>query len=67
MYQVSKEEWNKIKNEHPDFVGKAIRKYEHDGKVCNIGDWTCFEGLMPGADKTVGAALIFEHIHFEIV
>lgn len=66
MYYITKSEWRKIKSNHPDYCGKAITRHEHNGKVCNPGDATCFEYLMPGAPNT-GATLIFEHIHFEII
>ncbi len=66
MYHVTKREWEKIKNAHPDYVGKALQRHEHDGRACEIGDACCFECLLPGAPNT-GATLIFEHIHFEIV
>lgn len=66
MYQITKAQWKKMKADHPDYVGTAIRRHEWDGKVCEAGDGACFECCIPGAPNT-GTALVFEHIHFEIV
>ena len=66
MYHVTKIQWQKILRDHPDFVTKVFRRHEHGGKVCNTGDYACFECLLPGAPNT-GCVLVFEHIHFEIV
>ena len=67
MYYISKSEWAKLQREHPDYTGKALRRHEHGGKVCEAGENTCFLCLLPGAPKGAGAVLCFEHIHFEIV
>lgn len=67
MYYVKKSEWTKLVKRHcQDYIDKAITRHEHNGKVCEAGDWTCFECLLPGAPNT-GAVLCFEHIHFEII
>ena len=66
MYNITKSEWHKIKEQNPDYTGKAITRHEHEGRVCNPGDAVCFEYLMPGAPNS-GATLIYEHIHFEII
>lgn len=64
MYTITRKDFEKLKREHPDYVSKAIMKHEHNGNVCNIGDYTCFECLLSNQS---GTGLIFEHIHFEII
>lgn len=66
MYQITRKQWEKIKREHSDYVGKALQRHEHNGRVCEIGDACCFEHLLSG-EKDTGAVLVFEHIHFEII
>lgn len=69
MYKISRKEWNNLVKKYAGygFISKSIQREEHKGKVCNIGDWMCFEGCIPGAPKNAGTSLVFEHIHFEIV
>lgn len=67
MYYIKREDWNRLTREQPDYTGRAIQRHEHNGKVCEKGEWTCFESLLPGAPLGVGTALVFQHIHFEIV
>ena len=67
MYTITKAEWSKLVARHyPDYIDRAISRHEHDGKVCEAGEWTCFECLLPGAPNT-GTTLVFQHIHFEII
>lgn len=66
MYYITKSDWRKIKERCPDYTGKSFTRHEHEGRICNPGDATFFEYLIPGAPNT-GATLIFEHIHFEII
>lgn len=69
MYTITRKEWNEIKRRHPDYTGKAIMRHEHDGKVCEAGEAVCFASLLPDFPKIgiMGPALVFEHIHFEII
>ena len=66
MYRLTRNEWNGLKRNHPDYAGQALKDHEFGGKVCRRGDGVCFECLLPGAPNT-GAVLLFEHIHFEII
>ena len=67
MYYISKADWDRLGEQHsPDYIDRAISRHEHDGKICEAGEWTCFECLLPGAPNS-GTTLVFQHIHFEII
>ena len=64
MYKISKQDFDKLRKDHPDYVMRSIMKYKHKGKVSPAGSWTMFESLLTHQS---GTGLIYEHIHFEIV
>lgn len=66
MLEIRKKDFDRLRREHPDYIAKSILRHEWNGKVCEIGDWTAFEGAITG-DWSRGSCLIFEHIHFEII
>lgn len=66
MITIKKKEFDRLLLKHPDYVGRAIARHEHDGKVCEIGDYCGFESVITG-DTGKGSSLIFQHIHFEII
>lgn len=66
MIAIKKAEFDRLRREHPDYIGHAIATHEHNGKICRRGEWTAFESVLTG-DYSKGTTLIFEHIHFEIV
>lgn len=51
---------------YPDFIDKALERHEHNGRVCEAGEWCGFAGILAD-DYEHGTSLLFEHIHFEIV
>ena len=65
MITIKKADFDKLRAEHPDYIGRALIDHTHAGKTCKKGDFTAFEYLLTGG--TPETKLIFEHIHFEIV
>lgn len=66
IIRIPRAKFEQLKLDHPDYIARASRKHEFNGKICNVGDWFGFASILTGNDKN-GTELIFEHIHFEIV
>lgn len=66
MIVIGRAEFDRLRREHPDYISRAIMRHEHDGKVCEKGEFCGFESVITG-DPKKGTSLIFQHIHFEIV
>lgn len=66
IIRIPRNRFRKLAAEHPDYIGKAIIRHEHNGRICEAGDWCGFESVLTG-DYSKGTRLVFEHIHFEIV
>lgn len=66
MIEIKKADFDRLRNQHPDYISRCGREHEHDGKVCKSGEWMAFEGALTG-DWSSGTKLIFQHIHFEII
>ena len=64
MIYVKRSEWDRLEERGVTF--KAIFRHEHDGKVCEEGDGMIRKGRLTQNPKDY-SALVFEHIHFEIV
>lgn len=66
MIEIKKQDFDRLRYNHPDYISKSLMRHEHEGKVCEKGDWMAIEGVLTG-DWNSGGRLIFEHIHFEII
>lgn len=69
MYTIKRKEFNALRKRFPDFIHKAFVHHEWNGKKCLPGEWTAIAAVLPGypLDIRGGCALVFEHIHFEII
>lgn len=65
MITIKRADFDKLRAENPDYIGRAIQDEKHAGKICKKGDFIAFEFLLTGG--TPGTKLCFEHIHFEII
>ena len=66
MILVAKAGWNALENALGAANLRAGVRHEHDGKACNAGDRMIRLGYLTGKSEDF-SALVFEHIHFEIV
>lgn len=66
MLKIRKSDFDRLRREHPDYIGRCLITHEFDGKECRRGEWMAFESVLTG-DYSKGTRLVFEHIHFEIV
>lgn len=66
MLHIRKSDFDRLRREHPDYIGRCLITHEHNGVECRRGEWMAFEGALTG-DWSKGTVLIFQHIHFEIV
>ena len=66
MITISTKEFERLCHDHPDYISRCLITHEFNGKTCKRGEWMAFESVLTG-DLSKGTALIFEHIHFEIV
>ena len=67
IIKIPREKFEELKQKHyPDYISEAISRHEFNGRVCEVGDWCGFAGILAD-DYENGTSLLFEHIHFEIV
>lgn len=66
MITITRQDFDRICRNHPDYVSKCLIDHEFNGKTCKRGEYMAFEAVLTG-DYSKGTTLIFEHIHFEIV
>jgi len=66
MFTIKKDDFDRLRREHPDYISKAIKRHEWNGRICEAGDYMGFASVIEG-DPKKGTTLIFEHIHFEII
>lgn len=67
MIEIKREDFRRlVKRHYPDYISHATQDHTWQGRTCHAGDWCGFESVITGK-PTAGVALIFEHIHFEIV
>lgn len=66
MITIKKSDFDRLRREHPDYIGPAIYPHTFDGKTCHTGEWVAFECILTG-DYSKGCHLLYEHIHFDII
>lgn len=67
MYQIKRADFNRLKEQHPDYIVKCLITHTWEGKTAKAGkDYMAFESVLTG-EPSKGTKLCFEHIHFEIV
>lgn len=67
MYQIKRADFDRLKEQHPDYISKCLITHSWNGRTAKAGkDYMGYEGVLTG-DPSKGTKLVFEHIHFEIV
>ena len=66
MLFVTTADWNALEERLGAANLRAGMRHEHDGKVCEAGERMIRLGHLTRQDGDY-SALVFEHIHFEIV
>lgn len=66
MIEINRRKFDQLCRKHPDYISRAIMRHEHNGRVCEKGEFCGYESVITG-DPRKGTALIFQHIHFEII
>lgn len=66
MIYVTSEKWRHLEESRGADALHTLSRHEHDGKVCEAGERMIRRGYLTGKPEDY-SALVFEHIHFEVV